>query len=150
MRAADLLRESETGMPTPTLYKFDDIKPRLDRLPEGQSYIKAWISTHNSTSMAGGLNFLNKVSVPWHLTVDEIIYCLQGQFRLAVENEDGSEDSFTLDPGDVIWMPKDMHIRYESDEKCVIFYAVSPVDWKQQQGITFVPGVDPDDPVKPR
>ena len=43
-----------------------------------------------------------------------------------------------------------MHIRYESDEKCVIFYAVHPVDWKQQQGITFVPGLDPDDPIKPR
>lgn len=136
-------------MPKPTLYRFDDIKPRLDTLPEGKSYIKAWISTHNSESMTGGLNFLNNVSVPWHLTVDEIIYCMQGQFRLVVE-EDGKEDTYLLNPGDVIWCPKNMHIRYECDEKCVIFYAVHPVDWKQQQGITFVPGVDPDDPVKPR
>ncbi len=137
-------------MPQPTLYKFDDIKPRLDSLPEGKSYIKAWVSTHNSTSMTGGLNFLNKASIPWHLTVDEIVYCLSGIFRLVVENDDGSEERYTLQPGDVIWMPKGMHIRYESDGKCAIFYAVHPVDWKARQGITFVPGVDPDDPVKPR
>ncbi len=145
-----MLSQKDTTLPKPTLYKFEDVKPRLDELPEGKSYIKAWISTHNSTSMTGGLNFLNNASIPWHLTVDEIVYCLQGQFRLVVENEDDTEDSYTLEPGDVIWMPKGMHIRYESDAKCVIFYAVHPVDWKQQQGITFVPGLDPNDPIKPR
>lgn len=137
-------------MVSPTVYKFDDIKNRRDNLEEGKSYIKAWISTHNSTSMTGGLNFLNKCSVPWHLTVDEIVYCMEGNFRLAVENEDGTEDTYTLSPGDVIWMPKGMHIRYECDDKCTIFYAVYPVDWKAQQGITFVPGVDLNDPIKPR
>ncbi len=60
-------------MPKPTLYKFEEVKPRLDELPEGKSYIKAWIFTHNSTSMTGGLNFLNTASVPWHPTVDEIV-----------------------------------------------------------------------------
>ena len=30
-------------------------------------------------------------------------------------------------------------------EKCVIFYAAYPHDWKQQAGITFVPGIDPED-----
>ena len=32
-----------------------------------------------------------------------------------------------------------------NDEKCVIFYAAYPHDWKQQAGITFVPGIDPED-----
>ena len=36
-------------------------------------------------------------------------------------------------------------MKYESDQKCVIFYAAFPVDWKQQGGITFVPGIDPED-----
>ena len=41
--------------------------------------------------------------------------------------------------------PKDNHIAYECDEKCIIFYAAYPHDWKQQAGITFVPGIDPED-----
>ena len=39
----------------------------------------------------------------------------------------------------------DNHIAYECDEKCVIFYAAYPHDWKQKAGITFVPGIDPED-----
>jgi len=30
-------------------------------------------------------------------------------------------------------------------EKSVIFYAAYPHDWRQQAGITFVPGIDPQD-----
>ena len=37
--------------------------------------------------MCGGLNFLNKVSVPWDLTCDEIIYCMEGTFRLTCDGE---------------------------------------------------------------
>ena len=44
-----------------------------------------------------------------------------------------------------LYIPKDNHIAYECDEKCVIFYAAYPHDWKQQAGITFVPGIDPED-----
>ena len=44
-----------------------------------------------------------------------------------------------------LYIPKDNHIAYECDEKCVIFYAAYPHDWKQKAGITFVPGIDPED-----
>ena len=44
--------------------------------------------------MCGGLNFLNKVSVPWDLTCDEIIYCMEGTFRLTCDGE-----SFICSPG---------------------------------------------------
>ena len=83
--------------------------------------------------MCGGLNFLNKVSVPWDLTCDEIIYCMEGTFRLTCDGQ-----SYICNPGDVLYIPKDNHIAYECDEKCVIFYAAYPHDWKQQAGITSV------------
>ena len=47
--------------------------------------------------------------------------------------------------GDVLFVPKDNHISYEADDRCVIFYAAYPHDWKQRAGITFVPGIDPED-----
>ena len=91
-------------------------------------------------SIIGGLNFLNNISVPWDLTCDEIIYCMKGTFRLKCDGE-----SYVCSPGDVLYIPKDNSIAYECDEKCVIFYAAYPHDWKQQAGITFVPGIDPED-----
>ena len=127
-------------MPTPTVFRFSEVEHRLHDLPPGKSYIKPFVTTKISESMCGGLNFLNDVSVPWDLTCDELIYCHQGQFRLVVDEVD-----YVLNPGDLMFAPKDMHVKYESDQKCVIFYAAFPVDWKQQAGITFVPGIDPED-----
>lgn len=127
-------------MPKPTLFKFSDIEHRLVELPPGGTYIKPWVNTKVSESMAGGVNFLNNVSVPWNLEVDEIIFVKEGNFRLVADGE-----PYECAPGDVLYMPKGMDVKYESDEKCVIFYAVYPVDWKQQLGITEVPGIDPED-----
>jgi len=93
-----------------------------------------------SDTMCGGLNFLNEVSVPWELTCDEIIYCMEGTFRLTCDGV-----AYECKPGDVLYIPKDNSIAYECDEKCIIFYAAYPHDWKQQAGITFVPGIDPED-----
>ena len=127
-------------MPKPIVFKFSEIEHRLIELPPGKSYIKPFVTVRNCESMAGGLNFLNNVSVPWDLTCDEIIYCHEGTFRLMCD-----EEAYILNPGDMMLVPKDNHIKYECDEKCTIFYAAWPVDWKQQAGITHVPGIDPED-----
>ncbi len=109
----------------PQLYKFSEIEHRLHTLEPGKSYIKPFVTSAVSDTMCGGLNFLNQVSVPWDLTCDG--------------------ESYVCNPGDVLYIPKDNHIAYECDEKCVIFYAAYPHDWKQRAGITFVPGIDPED-----
>ena len=127
-------------MSEPIVFPFAEIQHRLDELPEGKTYIKPWSTVRNCESMAGGLNFLNNVCVPWKLTCDELIYCHQGTFRLTCDGK-----AYILNPGDMMLVPKDNDITYESDGKCVIFYAAYPVDWKQQAGITEVPGIDPED-----
>ena len=72
---------------TPQLYKFKDIENRLHTLEPGKSYIKPFVTSKVSNTMCGGLNFLNKVSVPWDLTCDEIIYCMEGTFRLTCDGK---------------------------------------------------------------
>jgi len=127
-------------MPKPTLFPFADIEHRYQELEPGGTFIKPWVNVKVSESMAGGVNFLNEVSVPWKLEVDEIVFCMKGNFRLIADGE-----AYNCSPGDVLYMPKGMDVKYECDEKCVIFYAVYPVDWKQKLGITHVPGIDPED-----
>ena len=90
--------------------------------------------------MAGGVNFLKKVSIPWDLTCDEIIYCHEGNFRLMCDGE-----AYELGPGDMMFVPKDNQIAYETDDECTIFYAAYPVNWKQLAGLKEVPGIDPED-----
>ena len=127
-------------MAKPSVYRFSDISDRLKNLEEGGTFIKPFVNTAMGASMAGGVNFLNNVSVPWDLTCDELVYCHQGTFRLVCDDEE-----YVLNPGDLMYIPKDNKIKYEADEKCVIFYAAYPVNWKELAGITHVPGIDPDD-----
>lgn len=127
-------------MTAPTVFRFADVADRLENLESGGTFIKPFVNTKVSESMAGGLNFLNNVSVPWDLTCDELIYCHQGRFRLVVDDVD-----YVLDPGDLMYVPKDNHVVYEADDKCVIFYAAYPVNWKELSGVTHVPGIDPED-----
>ncbi len=127
-------------MAKPSVYRFEEISDRLETLEEGGTFIKPFVNTKMGASMAGGVNFLNRVSVPWDLTCDELIFCHQGTFRLVVDGED-----YVLEPGDLMYVPKDNHVKYEADQKCVIFYAAWPVNWKELSGVTHVPGIDPAD-----
>ncbi|NKB60672.1 MAG: cupin domain-containing protein [Gammaproteobacteria bacterium] len=127
-------------MNKPSVYRMSEISDRLENLEEGGTFIKPFINTRMGASMAGGINFLNNVSVPWDLTCDEIIYCFQGTFRLVVDGE-----GYELNPGDLMYVPKDNHVIYEADDKAVIFYAAYPVNWKELSGVTHVPGIDQDD-----
>ena len=127
-------------MPKPSVFRRSDIQHRHDELPENGTFIKPFVTTRNCESMAGGVNFLHKVSIPWDLTCDEIFFCHEGTFRLVCDGED-----YVLNPGDMMLVPKNNHIRYECDDKCSIFYAAWPVDWKQQAGLTEVPGIDAED-----
>ena len=127
-------------MTAPTVFRFADVADRLENLESGGTFIKPFVNTKVSESMAGGLNFLNNVSVPWDLTCDELIYCHQGTFRLVVDEVD-----YVLNPGDLMYVPKDNHVIYEADDKCVIFYAAYPVNWKELAGVSHVPGIDPED-----
>ena len=127
-------------MTAPTVFKMSDIADRKENLGKGGTFIKPFINTKVSESMAGGVNFLNDVSIPWDLTCDEVIYCFEGTFRLVVDEVD-----YVLNPGDLMYVPKDNHVKYECDDQCTIFYAAYPVNWKELAGLTHVPGIDPDD-----
>ena len=127
-------------MTAPSVFRISEIQDRIDNLPTNGTFIKPFVTIEHSESMCGGINALNQISVPWDLTCDELIFCLQGSFRLVVD-----KINYELSPGDLMFVHKDNHVKYECDEKCVIFYAAYPVDWKQRAGITHVPGIDSDE-----
>ena len=53
-----------TTMAKPSVFRIADIQDRIDGLPENGTYIKPFVTTAISESMAGGINCLNKISVP--------------------------------------------------------------------------------------
>ena len=73
--------------------------------------------------MCGGINVLKNIKVPWDLTCDEIIYVLEGTFRLTCDGE-----TYICNRGDVLFVPKDNHISYEADDRkmCHLLRGLSP------------------------
>jgi ethanolamine utilization protein EutQ len=72
--------------------------------------------------MCGGLNFLNEVSVPWELTCDEIIYCMEGTFRLTCDGV-----AYECNPGDVLYIPKTIRLLMSVMRNALFFMRPTPM-----------------------
>lgn len=124
----------------PTLYKYSQFEHRLHELPPGKSYLRNCVGNHNSETMRGGWNFLNKVTIPWSLPIDEMLFILEGTLKMTV-----GDKTFVCEQGDILWVPGGDDVIYEAEEKVSVFYVTYPFDWKEQIGITSVPGKEADD-----
>ena len=47
--------------------------------------IKPMVTSEFSKTMCGGINVLKNIVVPWDLTCDEIIYVLEGMYKLIIK-----------------------------------------------------------------
>jgi ethanolamine utilization protein EutQ len=83
------------------------------------------------TTMGAGIAVFEDCSIPWKLLYDEVICVLEGHFHLRVGDE-----VYECEPGDVLWIPENTEIAYESDGRSVIFYTLYPENWRDLHGIT--------------
>jgi ethanolamine utilization protein EutQ len=79
-----------------------------------------------SKSMGAGIARFDECSIAWTVLYDELIVTLEGRFVLRV-----GDQKFVCVPGDVLWIPANTPLYYEG-VKATVFYALSPVDWKQR------------------
>ena len=88
-------------------------------------------SPNPTTTMGAGNAVFEDCSIPWKLLYDEVICVLEGHFRLRAGDE-----TYECEPGDVLWIPENTEIAYESDGRSVIFYTLYPENWREVHGIT--------------
>ncbi len=97
----------------------------------GDTRIARVINAETSRHIGAGLEVLDKVSIQWTVTYDEVLFIHEG--RLAIET--GGE-RFDCGPGDIVWLPDGTTLTYDaSTGRCAYFYALYPVDWAARQGI---------------
>lgn len=94
--------------------------------PPGNAEISRLVGTDVSKTMGAGIAVFEDSSIEWTLKYDELIVVLKGHFRLVVADE-----RFECGPGDVLWIPNGTPLKYESDGKAEVFYALDPVAWKR-------------------
>jgi len=74
-----------------------------------------------SDKLGAGIGVFEDCSIPWHITYDEVICILEGQFTLQV-----GDKKFEAGPGDVLWVPRNTDIVYIAQERVTFFYSVLP------------------------
>jgi len=96
-------------------------KKDLDLEPvEGMKTI-GLVNVSFSDKLGAGIGVFEDCSIPWHITYDEVIYILEGQFTLQV-----GDKKFEACPGDVLWVPRNTDIVYIAQERVTFFYSVLP------------------------
>ncbi|MBB2688873.1 MULTISPECIES: cupin domain-containing protein [Rhizobium] len=93
----------------------------------GEASIARLVGPRESETMGAYLARFNGRSVPWTVRYDEVITCIEGEFRLRV-----GPTVHALRPGDVIWIPKDTELAYEGADS-LVFIAIAPVDWRTRR-----------------
>ena len=99
------------------LFRKDD----LDLEPVNGMKTIGLVNVSFSEELGAGIGVFEDCSIPWHITYDEVIYILDGQFTLRV-----GDKIFKGGPGDVLWVPRNTRIVYEAQERVTFFYAVLP------------------------
>lgn len=94
--------------------------------PSDNASISRLVGPELSKSMGAGIARFDGSSITWTVLYNELIVTLEGTFRLRV-----GDAVYECEPGDVLWIPENTALRYEGNG-ATVFYALSPVDWKQR------------------
>ena len=96
-------------------------KKDLDLEPVNGMKTIGLVNVSFSDKLGAGIGVFEDCSIPWHITYDEVIYILEGQFTLKV-----GDKIFKAGPGDVLWVPRNTDIVYIAQERVTFFYSVLP------------------------
>ena len=107
-----------------TVFKKSDFHyEEMSGLPVQNTRIARLVTPELSETLGGGIVIFEKCSYEWTSTYDEMLYILEGQLRVIVAGE-----NFDCDTGDVIWLPRDSALKFETEGKAVCCYAIYPGD----------------------
>ena len=80
-------------------------KKDLDLEPVNGMKTIGLVNVSFSDKLGAGIGVFEHCSIPWHITYDEVICILEGQFTLKV-----GDKIFKAGPGDVLWAVSYTHL----------------------------------------
>lgn len=84
-------------------------------------------SMEESPRLGAGVMALDHASLDWTLKYDEVDYVIEGTLEIIVDGR-----KITADPGEVILIPKNTTVTFNTPDKTRFFYVVYPANWSEQ------------------
>ena len=91
---------------------------------EGVS-LKDVVTLEEAPRMGCGIMELDHTSFEWTLTYDEYDMVIDGILEIEIDGR-----VVTAGPGEIIYIPKNSHIHFQTPSKTRYAYFVYPADWK--------------------
>lgn len=90
-------------------------------------YLKDIVTLEEAPRMGAGIMELDHTSFEWTLTYDEYDYVIDGILEIEIDGR-----VITGQKGDIIYIPKNSHIHFQTPETARYAYFVYPADWQSQ------------------
>lgn len=87
--------------------------------------LKDIVTLDESPRMGAGIMEVDHTSFEWTLTYDEFDYIIEGILEIEIDGR-----VVTGHSGDIIFIPKNSHIHFQSPDKARFAYFVYPADWQ--------------------
>ncbi|RWG11192.1 MAG: hypothetical protein EOQ55_28855 [Mesorhizobium sp.] len=87
-----------------------------------------FVNEKDGAPIASGVTYLRDSDFEWTLWYDEIMICIDPGHLLQV-TVDGC--AYPLASGESIWLPKGTVAKYRSVGLALMYYAISPPDWRK-------------------
>jgi len=91
---------------------------------EGVS-LKDIVTLEEAPRMGAGIMELDHTTFDWTLTYDEFDFVISGVLEIEIDGRIQRGE-----PGDIIYIPKNSHIHFQSPSKARFAYFVYPADWQ--------------------
>lgn len=88
-------------------------------------YLKDITTLKETPRMGAGVMELDHTSFEWTLTYDEYDYVIEGELEIEIDGR-----VIKGKPGDIIYIPKNSHIHFQTPSKTRYVYFVYPADWQ--------------------
>ena len=103
--------------------KTDTVK--CERFQQDGVALKDVVTLEESPRMGCGIMELDHTSFEWTLTYDEYDMVIDGTLEIEIDGR-----VLTGKPGDIIYIPKNSHIHFQTPSTARYAYFVYPADWQ--------------------
>lgn len=107
------------------IIKVETDTVKCERFEQDGVALKDLLTLEEAPRMGVGVMELDHTSFEWTLTYDEYDIVLEGELEIEIDGR-----VISGKPGDVIYIPKNSHIHFQTPTKCRYIYTVYPADWQ--------------------
>lgn len=102
---------------------------KCERFEQDGVSLKDVVTLEEAPRMGCGIMELDHTSFEWTLTYDEYDYVIEGTLEIEIDGR-----VVVGQPGDIIYIPKNSHIHFQTPNKTRYAYFVYPANWQELIG----------------